>query len=73
MIDVHTHIFPPEIVRQREDFFNEDPAFRWLYDSPQARLITAEELLQAMDSRGGGKVGGFRVSLALPETHAAAQ
>jgi uncharacterized protein len=52
MIDVHTHIFPPEIVKQREDFFNEDPAFRWLYESPQARLVTAEELLQAMDTEG---------------------
>jgi predicted TIM-barrel fold metal-dependent hydrolase len=61
MIDIHTHIFPPEIVRQREDFFNEDPAFRWLYDSPQARLITAEELLEAMDPEGVEKsvVFGF--------------
>jgi uncharacterized protein len=52
MIDIHTHIFPPEIARQRQDFFSEDPAFRWLYESPQARIITAEELLQAMDEAG---------------------
>lgn len=52
MIDVHTHIFPPEIVQRREDFFSEDPAFRWLYDSPQAKLVTAETLLQAMDEQG---------------------
>ncbi len=61
MIDVHTHIFPPEIVRQRQDFFTEDQAFRWLYDSPEARLITAEELLQAMEIQGVEKsvVFGF--------------
>jgi predicted TIM-barrel fold metal-dependent hydrolase len=52
MIDVHTHIFPPEIVEHREDFFGEDPAFRWLYDSPQAKLVTAESLLQAMADHG---------------------
>ena len=52
MIDVHTHIFPPEIVEHRENFFGEDPAFRWLYDSPQAKLVTAESLLQAMADHG---------------------
>ena len=52
MIDVHTHIFPPEIVQHREDFFSDDPAFRWLYESPQARLSTAEELLLAMEAEG---------------------
>jgi uncharacterized protein len=52
MIDFHTHIFPPDIVQHREDFFGEDPAFRWLYDSPHARLATAEDLLQAMAEGG---------------------
>ncbi|MBM4288084.1 MAG: amidohydrolase [Deltaproteobacteria bacterium] len=52
MIDIHTHVFPPEIVRQRENYFGEDPAFRWLYDSPQAKLNTAEELIQAMADQG---------------------
>jgi predicted TIM-barrel fold metal-dependent hydrolase len=61
MIDIHTHIFPPEIVEHREDFFNEDPAFRWLYESEQARLVTAEELLRNMDAEGVEKsvVFGF--------------
>lgn len=52
MIDFHTHIFPPEIVARREDFFPEDPAFRWLYDSPRAKLATAEELLHTMAAEG---------------------
>ncbi len=52
MIDIHTHIFPPEIVQRRQDFFADEPAFRWLYEAPQARLATAEELLTAMEEEG---------------------
>lgn len=51
-IDVHTHIFPPGIVRERELFFDADPAFRLLYASQKARLATAESLLDAMDRHG---------------------
>ena len=51
-IDVHTHIFPPEIVRERERFFDADPSFRLLYGSPKARLADAETLLEAMDRYG---------------------
>ncbi len=50
LIDVHTHIFPPEIVSRREDFFADEPAFRLLYDSPKAKLAPAEELLQLMET-----------------------
>jgi predicted TIM-barrel fold metal-dependent hydrolase len=48
-IDVHTHIFPPEIVSSREQFFSKESAFRLLYESPKAKLVTAESLLEAMD------------------------
>lgn len=48
-IDVHTHIFPQEIVGDRGPFFHGEPIFKQLYDSPKARLVTAESLLQAMD------------------------
>jgi hypothetical protein len=51
-IDVHTHIFMPEIVEQRECFFSDEPVFKLLYDSPKARLATAETLLEAMDRDG---------------------
>lgn len=61
MIDVHTHIFSPEVVKNRQDFFADEPAFRWLYDSAQARLASAEELLAAMETEGVEKsvVFGF--------------
>jgi len=52
ILDAHTHVFPEEVCRRREDFFAEEPAFRLLYDSPQSRLIGPEELLQAMDEEG---------------------
>lgn len=51
-IDVHTHIFMPEIVAHRERFFSGEPVFKLLYDSPKARLATAETLLEAMDRDG---------------------
>jgi hypothetical protein len=51
-IDVHTHIFPPVVAAARERFFPNEPAFRTLYDSPSARLATAESLIEAMDRDG---------------------
>lgn len=51
-IDVHTHIFPPEIIRERDRFFENEPAFKLLYESPKAKLVTAETLLEAMDRDG---------------------
>ncbi len=51
-IDVHTHIFPDDMVSGRERFFEGEPVFRLLYDSPKARLTTAEGLLSVMDRDG---------------------
>lgn len=51
-IDVHTHIFPPEMVSGRESFFEGEPVFRLLYESPKSRLATAETLLENMDRAG---------------------
>ncbi len=52
IIDVHTHIFPPEIVSSREDFFKDEPAFRLLYGSPKSRMVTANSLIEMMDEEG---------------------
>jgi hypothetical protein len=51
-IDVHTHIFPPEIAAGRERFFPGEPAFEMLYGSPKAKLASAESLLAVMDRDG---------------------
>jgi predicted TIM-barrel fold metal-dependent hydrolase len=52
LIDFHTHIFPPEIQRQRERYCQRDPWFNELYSNPHAYLATAEDLIAEMDSTG---------------------
>ncbi|NLI81130.1 MAG: amidohydrolase family protein [Deltaproteobacteria bacterium] len=52
LVDVHTHIFPPEIVGNRHRFFHGEPAFELLYASPRAKLAKAEDLLNTMDDCG---------------------
>lgn len=48
IVDFHTHIFPPEVIAQRETYRARDAWFGQLYANPQARLATAEDLLAAM-------------------------
>ncbi len=52
IVDVHTHIFPPSICRDRQACFEGEEAFRLLYDSPRSRLVDAENLIAAMDAQG---------------------
>ena len=61
IIDFHTHLFPKEICAHREVYFPSEPAFKLLYQSPQSRLVTASELLNAMDENQVSKsvVFGF--------------
>ncbi|MCE5242431.1 MAG: amidohydrolase family protein [Syntrophobacteraceae bacterium] len=58
-IDVHTHIFPPEIVADRGRFFSGEPEFKLLYGAPRARLATAETLLEAADRDEVDRVVAF--------------
>ena len=61
LLDAHTHVFPEEICRRREDFFSDEPAFKALYGAPQSRLVDPEELLQALREEGveAAVVSGF--------------
>lgn len=62
IIDIHTHIFPPEICRDRVSFFPGEPAFELLYrDEKRAPLSTAGGLIKAMDHDGiqGSVTFGF--------------
>jgi predicted TIM-barrel fold metal-dependent hydrolase len=52
IVDFHTHIFPPEVIADRDGFLAADPTFRDLYESPRARLATADQLLASMDAAG---------------------
>ncbi len=52
IIDVHTHIFPPDIRRNRENFFDGEPAFSMIYRDKKARMAGAGGLIEAMDEDG---------------------
>jgi len=52
VIDVHTHIFPPEFIRERERLVRECPWFGTLYAGPNQKMATAEKLLASMKRSG---------------------
>ena len=52
ILDGHTHVFPEEVCRHREDYFADEPAFRLLYESPKSRLVTPPEMVGAMEEAG---------------------
>jgi uncharacterized protein len=52
ILDAHTHLFPAEVCRRREDFFADEPAFKALYDSPKSRLVDPEEFVAALEEEG---------------------
>ena len=49
IIDSHTHIFPPWVKEQRDEYVKRDSCFSLLYSQPKAKLVTAEELIASMD------------------------
>jgi uncharacterized protein len=52
IIDFHTHIFPPEICKRREHYCERDAWFNELYNSPRARMVSADNLIAEMDFSG---------------------
>lgn len=52
IIDIHTHIFPPEIRQERSACFQDEEAFYRLYSDPRACMIGARDLIAAMDEEG---------------------
>lgn len=63
-VDAHVHVFPPEIIGDRQSYLGKDARFDELYASPQARMAMAEEVVAQMDERGTGMsvVFGFAFS-----------
>ena len=55
IIDFHTHIFTHGVKERREEYCSHDACFGMLYSKPNAKLCTAEELLNGMDERGIAK------------------
>lgn len=52
VVDAHVHIFPEEIGKQREAWLVRDRWFHDLYQNPNSRLVTAEDLIESMDAAG---------------------
>jgi len=51
IIDFHTHVFPPQIADNRENFVSRDPLFKLLYSDKKARLTTTDDLIADMDAQ----------------------
>jgi len=49
IIDFHTHVFPPRVKQKRSQYIERDPCFALLYDKKEAKIATAEELIESMD------------------------
>ncbi len=52
MVDVHVHVFPEEMIEQRDAYLERDEWFEHLYHSPDARMVTADEVVTHMDATG---------------------
>jgi len=52
LIDFHTHLFPPDILKHREHYCERDPWFNALYANPQVGLASAEDLIAEMETSG---------------------
>ncbi len=52
VIDFHTHIFPPDVIRGRESYLDREAWFAELYGRPEARMATVEDLIEEMDRSG---------------------
>ncbi len=52
VIDFHTHIFPPQIKKNRDRYIDSDPCFAILYSGKNTKLATADELIASMDRDG---------------------
>ena len=51
IIDFHTHLFPEQIRTARENFFDNEPAFKLLYDMPTSKLVGVDTLINTMDEQ----------------------
>jgi len=49
IIDSHTHIFPQTIQQDRSRYFENEPEFKLLYDSPRAKISVIDDLIESMD------------------------
>lgn len=51
IIDFHVHTFPAEIRDHRDRFFDTEPEFKLLYESPKSKLVSAADIVAMMDDQ----------------------
>ncbi len=51
LVDAHVHVFPRELIRDRETYVLRDARFGALYGSPKAAMVTADEVVESMDKQ----------------------
>jgi len=51
IIDFHVHTFPAEIRDHRDRFFDGEPEFKLLYESPKSKLVSAADIVTMMDEQ----------------------
>ncbi len=52
VVDVHVHLFSPEVIAGRERHVERDEWFRQLYADPKSRMVPYERVLEEMDATG---------------------
>jgi hypothetical protein len=52
IVDAHTHIFPENVRSERGRYFEGEPEFQLLYESPSSPMSGARELVAEMDAQG---------------------
>ena len=52
IVDSHTHLFPPDVIRGRERYLKSDSWFSDLFSHPKAILVGADDLIASMDEAG---------------------
>jgi len=52
ILDCHTHIFPPAMIRDRDAFCGKDKGFAAIYQNAKARMVGVEDLISSMDDSG---------------------
>lgn len=52
IIDFHTHVIQPAVRQHREKYFSGEPGFKLLYESPNAKLAGATDMITVMDEEG---------------------
>jgi predicted TIM-barrel fold metal-dependent hydrolase len=52
VVDVHVHLFPPDVRADRPRYYAGEPGFAQMYGTPGSRMAGGEELIAAMDEAG---------------------